>query len=652
MKFNCVLNFAYVDKNVVESKIDIITFPIISTYFNFSLISNGIQRPFKIFFTKNNRTIFCNVTDNNPSESHLHVEDSDGLSFFRFKEIISDTSTPCSGAIWYNEDTSELFVARDYFGSIPLYYIHIKNEFLAISTDIFSLLQLPKVKRYAKINPSKISQYLSISDVNNAYSTETFYLGVNNILPSHITHFTIDHTRITPYASYNPSKWKGLSTIEEYGDIFRDLFRTSVNNSIQNQSIIGSHLSGGMDSSCVIATAKFYNPNITLHSFFFNTESAWSNESEYALTVANHVNSNHHILNSHTSQVDYLIKGTAIYRQPQFQLTSGNINELLIEKAKEFDCEVLLTGHDGDSIVGYGREYLQDLYNNSNWAELDHQFSNQAQFDHPATVNPEWGQTPHNTRKFLLARSFFYFKLIASLKKFSIVEARTILTIANSIFNIPKLYLLRKVITSYIQKIIYISTIPSDVRSGALSIYISAHPYNNTAIFINSDINYPNLSYLQGILYNQNVRILEEFHALGMHYDINIRHPYFHPALYEFSLAVPSMFKFNHGIERGHQREAMKGILPEQIRTRTNKSLYNDFARNSAISLYNQSRDFLVDQSSIWKYVDQRKFNKILNLIKDDNQPSNIHHIATFYVNRTIFLAVWLDQAKRDLQIS
>jgi asparagine synthase (glutamine-hydrolysing) len=646
MNFNCFINYRHSESEEVKgSFIDSSPIDLKSNKIHFTVHSKGLEKSFCLFYSKNRKTTLTKFDELIFSDPE--VTEFEKMSFVLFKDYISTKQNSFSCALWFDEDSNELLIARDYFGSIPLYYVYFPSDFLAISTDIFYLLKLKKIVQRVKINPEKVNSYLSISDASKPYTSETFYSCIHNLLPSHITSFSCNTSETHLYAHYRPDKYYGLTTVEEYGQVFGDFLQKSVTRAVKNQKVIGCHLSGGLDSSSIVAAARSVDSSSNIHSFFFNIASPWSDERHYAQQVADYVKTNHHITNPHQKNLDYLIKNTALLGQPQFILTPSNVNELLIEHAASYNCDVLLTGHDGDSIVGYGKEYLNELFFAGNWNLLDYEISNQARFDHPATVNSTWGKIPLNRRKFLLLKNLFYRHLFLALREFSLADSLHILKISRTIFKISSFDLLRKVVATFIDKIVYIARVPSNVQSETLNKYLASYT-NEILCSVEDHLSDPRTHPIRNILYNQNVRISEEYFALSKHFDINIRHPFFDPDLYELSLAVPSKLKFDHGLERGHQRAAMVGLLPETVRLRTNKSLYNHFTRLTTLSLIKQAQDFLISSNPIWEYVNKRNFDKSAKLLNDDNQAPNIHHITAFYINRTIFLSIWLDLLKRN----
>ena len=615
---------------------------------NFFLQLSDLSLPgsFKFYHTGKSGSNYLLLEESiisNNLQMHSLLETMDSSTF---ASIASSRTDPVTNAVWYDEDTNELTISRDSFGTVPVFYIFIPGSFLAFATDINLLFTFPQTKNYKSINSNKISSYLSLKDVNKLYDSETFFTSVHNLLPSITSCFNSDKLEMEVHTIYNIQKWSQLNSLEQYGKLFRDFFEKAVGRSLSKHKIIGAHLSGGMDSSSVIATIKHLRPESDLHSLYFEADRGLSDDTVFSKLIADQVSSKHHVARPHSHHLDHLIKVTSWYGQPQFMLDSSNINDYLMGFAKDLNLDVLLTGHDGDSIVGYGQGYLKGLLEKSDWVTLEAEISNLARFDQLATFNPNWMTMSIDARKKVQAKMFFYNRLVEAIKTRSLPKCYKILVTASYRFKISPGSMITRLFQALINKLNFSKKIPLSVHK-ELATNLSKN-LNPGRLYhkVTDNLNGQPSSYYTEILNNQNVRILEEYYCLGANYNIDIQHPFFDPDLYELSLAVPASLKFDKGRGRGHHREAMKGILPESLRTRTNKVLYNTYARSSALLLYQQAQDYLTDKNEVWNYVDKTNFSKAVMLLKSEDQSIAVHHRMTFFINRTIFLSVWLEMVK------
>jgi asparagine synthase (glutamine-hydrolysing) len=107
------------------------------------------------------------------------------------------------------------------------------------------------------------------------------------------------------------------------------------------------------------------------------------------------------------------------------------------------------------------------------------------------------------------------------------------------------------------------------------------------------------------------------------HFGIEFKHPFFDRQLIEFMLSLPPKFKYSEGISKRLLRTAMKGILPEKIRQRTDKAEFSEVLRQQidAIDLdelfhnANLARLGLVDQKKLDTYKENYRSGKMKKVV-------------------------------------
>ncbi|MCE7041223.1 asparagine synthase C-terminal domain-containing protein [Dyadobacter sp. CY312] len=520
---------------------------------------------------------------------------------------------------------------RDAFGTIPLYYIHIPTKGILFSTDIVELLNENNVLNPSKINTSKIFTYLSRNDFIQPYDNDTHFHYIKSVLPGHLISFTNSEIKTDSYLTPLNANWEHLKNEQEYGTVFKDLFLKSVSRGMVNKRHIGSQLSGGLDSSSVSSTLKLLSPNLNLHTFYTDTNTSLSDETIYAREVVQRISSDHHIINPSYNAIDDLIFATQIYGQPVYGSMGTSLLVNLYRRANEIGCDSLFTGHDGDSIVGHGIEYLNELMKQKKWDELRHELSEVAKLDKFSMVyGNAWNSYTRDYRNELIFTRHIYRKLLSLVKQRNYLESFELLVVAQRRFNLDSYSLVNSGIKSLFNKL--------------------TKPHKTTTFIQRKDfiVDYDKDSILsynnpyKSITYNQNIRVIEEQASLGEYFNIDVVHPFFDTQIYDFCKSIPSSILFDHGMGRGPLRTAMKDILPEMVRTRTTKGIYNDYVKRDTILLLSQSQDFLVDTSTVWEYVDKNKFHHSVKILTQKNNSMEIESLMIFFVCKTIFLAVWL----------
>ena len=266
-------------------------------------------------------------------------------------------------AIWDMRKKS-LFVARDGLGVKPLYYTEGKNGFL-FASELKSILQEPSVDR--SIDHVALLCYLTYQWAPAPYTPLKF---IKKLEPGHA--LIVKDGRIQKKWQYydlpydQPIESKPVEqSIEEV--------RTYVSNAVERQMVadvpVGAFLSGGLDSSAVVAFArKFSDQKLQCFTIGFKDD-AFEREGNaadlpYAKRVADHLNVDLHTIYVGHEMVEEL--EPMIYHLDEPQGDPAPINALFISRlAREHGIKVLLSGAGGDDIfTGYRRHYalMQERY--------------------------------------------------------------------------------------------------------------------------------------------------------------------------------------------------------------------------------------------------------------------------------------------------
>jgi asparagine synthase (glutamine-hydrolysing) len=146
--------------------------------------------------------------------------------------------------IWDNE-TGELFAARDMFGIKPLYYTIIDGQ-LVFASEIKSILEYPLYHR--EVNLQALEQYLSFE-----YSVlpETFFKGIYKLMPGHYMTFKDGHENIVRY--FDPMLTPSAEPVdhETLLDEIDSVLKDSIKYHMVSDVEVASLLSSGVDSSYV-----------------------------------------------------------------------------------------------------------------------------------------------------------------------------------------------------------------------------------------------------------------------------------------------------------------------------------------------------------------------------------------------------------------
>lgn len=547
----------------------------------------------------------------------------------------------CEIYVIYDEEVNEISLIRDTFGTIPLYYYQDKNTF-TFSTDIATILQYTGSNNTIQLNSHKIASYLTWMSDGDSHSSSTFYNNITAVLPGHFVTASAGKISSQSLISFSPEKWAFMNGLGEFSEEFRHIFGQSVLKKVKGRLVVSSHLSGGLDSSSVSSMIRYVAPQLQLNTLYADTNTELTDESRYATLVSQAISSNHLIVHPPLCGLELLIKNTALYNFPEHMSITPSLQTELIKAACGLNSDILMTGTDGDSIVGHGFEYLDQLVKENQWDLLKLALSNLAETRSGIDRRTNWKSLSAKEKKQTIFRDFFY-QRISTTHSFN--YAINLLTVANNKFGVPYSELFIKGSKGLINKIKYLNLLPSEIVSKQLK-EANKHHLEVTSLpktqmgGIKDRYKFS----FNDVFYNQAIAINEEKFYLAKNNNIELGYPFYNSQLFELSMAVPSQLKFNHGKSRGHLREAMKGILAESVRNRTDKGVFSTYARNAAMQLLLESQDFLRPSNLVWDYVDRSLFNKSLKLFLSEKQPPYIHNRTKFFVTRTIYLSIWLNQ--------
>jgi asparagine synthase (glutamine-hydrolysing) len=245
-----------------------------------------------------------------------------------------------------------VFLSRDRFGIKPLYYT-ARPEAFAFSSEIKGLLELDFVKRNA--NYYSIYQYLSFGTLSNY--NKTLFEDILELPPGHnlIYKYNEDNLILTQYydLSYQIKNYIPQINETEPTLMYKTLFEDSINLHLRSDVSVGSCLSGGLDSSAIVA---YSIPKINNH--FFNTFSAVYNdknidESYYAGLVSSHFKNIRAFYTYPTSEKYWQdIDKLTWHQDLPIDSTSMFAQWEVMKLAKSQNMKVLLDGQGSDESLG------------------------------------------------------------------------------------------------------------------------------------------------------------------------------------------------------------------------------------------------------------------------------------------------------------
>jgi asparagine synthase (glutamine-hydrolysing) len=194
-------------------------------------------------------------------------------------------------AIW-DRGKRRLLLARDRLGVKPIYYY--RNDcFLAFASEIKSLLEVESIPR--EVDPESLDMYLSLRYVPGP---RTMFKNIFRLQPGHILVADDSGVRTTKYwdITYPDAEPRSPEYLLER---FRELLEESVRMRLISEVPLGVFLSGGLDSSTILATMSAINGGEKVKTFSvgyeaLGAEEEAANEFDYARLAACSFASEHH----------------------------------------------------------------------------------------------------------------------------------------------------------------------------------------------------------------------------------------------------------------------------------------------------------------------------------------------------------------------
>ncbi|MBY0309592.1 asparagine synthase (glutamine-hydrolyzing) [Patescibacteria group bacterium] len=252
-------------------------------------------------------------------------------------------------ALW-DEQKQELFCARDRFGEKPFYYAIGKNGEFVFASEIKAIIASGLIT--PKLNHTAIAHYLQHLYIG---PYETVYTNIFTLPPAHSLVLRGGEVTINRYWNF-PLINEQIS-LSEATSTFQSLFKSAVSSQLVADVPVGAFLSGGLDSSTVVAAAR--DSVATLKTFSFSFEDS-INELPYAREIAKKYHTDHTELSDNQYDIaDLIVKMGSVFDEPFAD--SSNIPTYLISKLAKEHVTVVLTGDGGDELLGGYTGWYQPL---------------------------------------------------------------------------------------------------------------------------------------------------------------------------------------------------------------------------------------------------------------------------------------------------
>lgn len=249
---------------------------------------------------------------------------------------------------FYDSLEKKMLIARDRMGIKPLYFYADENLFyFASEMKGLTSLDLPR-----DIQNESIQTYFQLTYIP---APKSIYKNIFKLNPGEL--LTIDLQKIETKKYYHlpikPSSEPNLSKK------LKDLLNHSIELRLQSDVPIGAFLSGGLDSSILVALASQMTKNLNTFSVGFK-ENSYFDESQYALQVAGKYQTNHHQLMVDNEMIFSEIDSILNHLDEPFADASAIPYSILCGFAKKH-VSVALSGDGADELFGGYNKHRAEL---------------------------------------------------------------------------------------------------------------------------------------------------------------------------------------------------------------------------------------------------------------------------------------------------
>ncbi len=280
------------------------------------------------------------------TEVLVHYYEQEGLEFVKHLRGMFAI------ALW-DAKRSRLVLVRDRLGKKPL-YVRREPKRILFASEIKAILQDENVPR--RVNAEALREYLALGYVP---APATLLEGIEKILPGH--YWVIENGRVEDreYWDVRFDQVDEKCSEQEWIERVREKLLESVRIRLVSDVPLGAFLSGGVDSSAVVAAmARFSDQPVKTYSIGFEGQDSYYNELQYARVVADAFHTDHHEIIVRPEVAELLPQ--LIWHLDEPIADSAFVTTYLVSRLARQSVTVILSGVGGDELFGGYRRYLGD----------------------------------------------------------------------------------------------------------------------------------------------------------------------------------------------------------------------------------------------------------------------------------------------------
>jgi asparagine synthase (glutamine-hydrolysing) len=465
-------------------------------------------------------------------------------------------------AIWDGEQ-QQLFCARDHFGVKPFYYF-VAPQLFTFASEIKALFCVAAVPR--QLNEVRIGDFLALSLDDKVL---TSYQDILRLPPA--TRMVVNQAgvRLQTYWQLDAKRELHLASDEAYAESFQQIFTEAVRCRLRSAYPIGSHLSGGLDSSSIACVARDFlrldGQSLHTLSLIFD-QVPECDERPYINTVLAQGGIVPHYINGDQFSALSNLHEVFNYEDEALLGPSHSYPWYLNQLASQHNLRVCLDGFDGDTVVGHGGRRLTELASKLQWQTFAYEARNVSIHFAGFGASPKGLLVDYGfpiLRRF--ARRGQWFKFGRSLHQI------------HRYFNISRKTLfqecgLKALTPNWLQQ--WRHPRRSQSRSAPLANRTFAKRIGLEQRMVGFSADEPmsvRQEQWQALTHGCIAYTLEQADQFAARFGVEMRHPFMDKRLVEFCLALPAEQKLCDGWTRMILRRGLEGVLPAEIQWRGGK---------------------------------------------------------------------------------
>ncbi len=471
---------------------------------------------------------------NSDTEVILHLYEEKG------PDCLHDLNGQFAIAI-YDRNRKSLFLARDRLGIKPLYYVNMEGKFL-FASEFKSILRYRDFQ--TSLNWQSIHDYLALRYVPGPGG---MFNEINKIPAGHYAIVENGIPRIHRY--WKPEIYDGPfdSSEDEYLEGFAEQFERSVKRRLISEVPVGAYLSGGLDSSVIVAAfSKLAAEPVRTFSVGFDYE---HDELAQAAATARHLGCHHTEIACRAEDISLLPEVTYHLDEPIGDGIVVPLYQLSREAKKQ--VSVVLTGEGADEILG-GYLFHKALLSGHKLARITPRFVREK------ILGPAVALAPNA----LINLAFDYPAELGQRGKLKVADYLGLLEpdqLPQAYRHLTSLFDARDTDTLYTDEFRERLNM-QDENSESEARYKSS-PYLNRIIDLQFKHWLPDC-------------ILMKQDKMAMAHSIEGRVPFMDHELVEYALKIPPRLKIRRGISKYLLRRYAERMLPEAVTSRRKQPFY------------------------------------------------------------------------------